>query len=167
MQMSKMIIMNGLYNICRWSLGGVFIFAGSTKIFEPEVFALLIEAYGIVPENLLIPIAIVLPALEIIAGLGLILEIQWSLAVITALLMLFVIVLSYGLWIGLDIDCGCFNIEDPKYKAFHGLRLSLYRDLYMFTGVIFIYFWRRYKKIRTVRIQLLTNKIFLKREKML
>jgi len=157
--------MNWLYRICRWFLGGVFIFAGSTKIFEPEVFVSLIEAYGIVPESLLMPVAIVLPALEIIAGLGLIFEIQWSLEVITGLLMLFVVILSYGLLIGLDIDCGCFNIEEPEYKAFHGLKLSLYRDLYMFTTIVFIYFWRRYKAIKLVKIKLFSNKIFFKKEK--
>jgi uncharacterized membrane protein YphA (DoxX/SURF4 family) len=54
--------MDWLYRLCRWTLGGIFIYAGSTKLLEPEIFAVLIEAYGIVPERLLMPVAIGLPS---------------------------------------------------------------------------------------------------------
>ena len=50
-----------LYRLCRWTLGGIFIYAGGTKLLEPQIFAVLIEAYGIVPEGLLMPVAIGLP----------------------------------------------------------------------------------------------------------
>jgi hypothetical protein len=56
---------------------------------------------------------------------------------------LFIAVLAYGLWMGLDVDCGCFGPEDPEAEAFHALRLSFYRDLLMLTGVGFMYGWRR------------------------
>jgi hypothetical protein len=108
----------------------------------------VIEAYGFVPEGLLIPVAIGLPLLEVIAGFGLLFDIRGSLAVITGLLVLFMVVLGYGIWMGLDVDCGCFGPEDPEAEAFHGLRLSLFRDLVMMAGVIFIYGWRRYRAIR-------------------
>jgi uncharacterized membrane protein YphA (DoxX/SURF4 family) len=134
-----------LYRLCRWTLGGIFIYAGGTKLFEPEVFAVLIDAYGIVPEGLLVPVAIGLPFLEVTAGFGLLCNIRGSLALITGLLVLFMVVLGYGIWMGLDVDCGCFAPEDPEAEAFHGLRLSLFRDLVMMAGVIFIYGWRRYR----------------------
>ncbi len=60
--------MDWLYRLCRWTLGVIFIYAGGTKLLEPEIFAVLIEAYGIVPEGLLMPVAIGLPLLEVIAG---------------------------------------------------------------------------------------------------
>ena len=60
-----------IYKLTRWILGGVFIYAGSTKLMEPRVFTVLIEAYGFVPESLLMPVAIGLPFLEVIAGFGL------------------------------------------------------------------------------------------------
>ena len=41
--------MDWLYMLCRWTLGGIFIYAGGTKMLEPEMFAVYIEAYGIVP----------------------------------------------------------------------------------------------------------------------
>ena len=154
-----------IYKLTRWILGGVFIYAGSTKLMEPRIFTVLIEAYGFVPEGLLIPVAIGLPLLEVIAGFGLLFDIRGSLAVITGLLVLFMVVLGYGIWMGLDVDCGCFGPEDPEAEAFHGLRLSLFRDLAMMAGVIFIYAWRRYSDIRPAGVMIIVNQLFSKRRK--
>ena len=160
-----MEMMDWSYRLCRWTLGGVFIYAGGTKLVEPEIFAVLIEAYGIVPERLLMPVAIGLPLLEVIAGIGLLFDIRGSLALITGLLVLFIVVLGYGIWMGLDVDCGCFGPDDPEAEAFHGLRLSLYRDLSMMAGVFFIYGWRRYRAIRPVSVMVMVNQLFNKRRK--
>lgn len=159
----RALILNCLYRFTRWTLGGIFIYAGSAKLLDPEILAALIDAYGIVPQNLLMPVSIILPALEVIAGLGLLLDIQGSLSVIAGLLALFIAILGYGIWMGLDVDCGCFGPEDPETKAFHGLKLSLYRDLVMLAGVAFIYGWRRYRPVRPVGIKRLTKKRFKKR----
>jgi hypothetical protein len=132
---------------------------------EPRIFTVLIEAYGFVPEGLLIPVAIGLPLLEVIAGFGLLFDIRGSLAVITGLLVLFMVVLGYGIWMGLDVDCGCFGPEDPEAEAFHGLRLSLFRDMVMIAGVIFIYGWRRYRAIRPTGVMVIVNQLFCKRRK--
>jgi len=88
------------------------------------------------------PIALFLPALEIIAAVGLIFNIRGSLAVVTGLLTLFILILGYGIWLGLDIDCGCFGPEDPESRAYSGLHSALYRDLVMMAAVFFLYFWR-------------------------
>jgi len=157
--------MDWLYRLCRWTLGGIYIYAGGTKLLEPEIFAVLIDAYGIVPEGLLMPVAIGLPFLEVIAGFELLFDIRGSLALVTGLLVLFMMVLGYGIWMGLDVDCGCFGPEDPEAEAFHGLRLSLFRDLVMMAGVIFIYGWRRYRAIRPAGVMVIVNKLFSKRRK--
>lgn len=155
--------MDWSYRLCRWTLSGIFIYAGGIKLLEPEIFATLIEAYGIVPEGLLMPVAIGLPVLEVIAGIGLLFDIRRSLALITGLLVLFMVVLGYGIWLGVDVDCGCFGPEDPEAEAFHGLRLSLFRDLVMMAGVFFIYGWRRYRAIRPVGLMVIVNQLFIKR----
>jgi uncharacterized membrane protein YphA (DoxX/SURF4 family) len=49
-----------IYKLTRWILGAVFIYAGSIKLLAPKTFAVLIEAYGIVPESLLLPVSITL-----------------------------------------------------------------------------------------------------------
>ena len=154
-----------IYILTRWILGGVFIYAGSTKLMAPRVFTVLIEAYGVVPESLLMPVAVGLPFLEVIAGFGLLFDIRGSLALITGLLVLFMVVLGYGIWMGLDVDCGCFGPEDPEAEAFHGLRLSLFRDLVMTAGVFFIYGWRRYRSIRPAGVTVIVKQLFSKKEK--
>ncbi len=154
-----MCLFNWTYKLLRWSLGAIFLYAGSIKLLAPKLFAVLIEAYGVVPESLLMPVAFALPALEVIAGIGLLFDIEGSLAVIAGLLVLFITVLGYGIWMGLDVDCGCFGPEDPEAEAFHGLRLSLYRDLIMLAGIAFTYGWRRYHAIKPLRIKLLINQL--------
>ena len=134
-------------------MGGVFIYAGCIKLMKPEIFSVLIDAFGIVPESLLMPAAIFLPLLEVAAGIGLLFDLEGSLSMIAGLLVLFILILSYGIWMGLDVDCGCFGPEDPESEAFHGLRASLYRDLVMLAGAAFAFGWRWYRKIEPLKIK--------------
>lgn len=158
-----MILFDRTYKVLRWVLGAVFIYAGGSKLLAPADFAVLIEAYGILPESLLLPVAVALPVLEVASGIGLLFDLEGSLAVIAGLLALFVAILGYGIRMGLDIDCGCFGPEDPESRAFHGLRTTLYRDLLMLAGVAFLYGWRRYRAIRPVKMMAVITKRFNRR----
>jgi uncharacterized membrane protein YphA (DoxX/SURF4 family) len=148
------------YFIIRTLLAGVFIWAGLSKLVEPEVFAVLIDAYGLIPDLWVRPAAILLPLLEVIAGLGLLLDLRGSLAVIAALLLLFIGILAYGIHLGLDIDCGCFAPEEPEAKAYHGLRSALHRDLLMAVAIGYLYMWRRARHFAPRRVSDLMNLIF-------
>lgn len=130
------------YRIVRWGLSITFLYAGITKLMDPDAFAIIIDAYGLLPGNLIMPVAILLPGLEVIAAMGLIFDVRGCLSVITGLLILFLGILGYGIWMGLDIDCGCFAPEDPEYRAYGGLRMAFYRDLVMAAGVVYLYMWR-------------------------
>ncbi len=152
-----------IYKLTRWLLGGIFIYASSTKLLEPKTFTVLIEAFGIVPESLLIPVGIALPALEVAAGIGLLFDIKGSLSVIAGLLGMFIAMLGYGIWIGLDVDCGCFGPQDPEAEAFHSLKISLYRDMIMLAGVAYLYGWRQYGAIKPLGLTLFINRLYKKR----
>jgi uncharacterized membrane protein YphA (DoxX/SURF4 family) len=138
-----------LYRGVRWGLALVFLYAGLIKLVDPTSFAVIIAAYGLVPESLQMPIAVVLPAIEVLAAIGLMVDLRGSLTLMAVLMAIFIAVLGYGLWMGLDVDCGCFGPEDPEAEAFHGLRQSLYRDLVMMAGVAFIYIYRWLRTVRT------------------
>lgn len=140
------------YRLARFSLGAVFLCAGSAKLINPRVFAALIDAYGLVPDGLLMPVAIGLPLLEVIAAMGLMVDIRGSLSVIGALLVIFMAILTYGIWMGLDADCGCFSPEDLESTAYHGLREALVRDFAMFLVVFYLYGWRRCCCIKPLEI---------------
>jgi len=103
---------------------------------------MIIEAYGLIPATITMPAAIGLSLLEVAAGAGLVLDVQWSLGIMAGLLTLFTAVIGYGLWIGLDVDCGCFGPDDPEGAAFHSLRPALYRVMVMLAGIGYLFFWR-------------------------
>jgi uncharacterized membrane protein YphA (DoxX/SURF4 family) len=146
-----------IYHAIRIGLGLIFFWSGITKIVDIPVFAVLIDAYGLIPEPMLLPVAVLLSLTELVAGVGLMGDVQWTLEIITGLLILFILVLAYGIRMGLDVDCGCFGPEDPEAEAFHGLRSALIRDVLMMIGVVYLYFQRHIRRIRPYRMTELLN----------
>ena len=126
----------------------MFLYAGATKLADPRAFAALIDAYGIVPDPLLMPVAVGLPLLEVLAAIALMADLRGSLAFISGLTAVFIAILVYGIRMGLDVDCGCFGPEDIESRAYHGLRQALHRDLAMAAGIFYLYGWRRYRSGR-------------------
>lgn len=140
-----------IYGIVRILLGCIFFYSGLTKLLDPLKFSIIIESYGLIPQLTVWPVAITLSLLELVSGLGLILDVQWSLGIIAALLVLFMTILGYGIWLGLDVDCGCFGADDPEGEAYHSLRPSLYRDIGMFFAVIYLFLWRRMQSLHPIQ----------------
>lgn len=122
----------------RWLLAAVFLYSGVVKLADPQNFATVVAGFGLLPKALLFPVALLLPFLEVVAGIGTLFAVRGSLAVIAGMLVLFMAVLVYGISLGLDIDCGCFGPEDPE-QAYKGLRIALVRDAAMLAAVVFIY----------------------------
>jgi len=149
-----------IYHLIRVLLSVIFLWSGISKLMDPTEFAVIIDAYGLIADAWILPLATILPLLEMIFGLGLLLEIRGSLTVITGLLMLFLAILSYGIWLGLDVDCGCFGPQDPESKAYHSLRPALYRDFVMIAGVVYLYVWRYYRSIKPIRLMSFVNSLF-------
>jgi uncharacterized membrane protein YphA (DoxX/SURF4 family) len=125
-----------IYHGLRLALAGVFIYAGFIKLLDPRTFAHAIAQYDLVPEGLLPLVAIGLPGLELLAGLGLILEVRGSLTVIGVLLLIFLVILGFAVWQNLDIDCGCFTGDE--LDAQHSVKTALWRDLIMIGVTLFL-----------------------------
>lgn len=136
-----------IYLLVRTAVSAIFLWSGISKLMAADNFAVIIESYGLLPDNWTLLVAVALSLLEVVAGLGLLADIKGSLTVIAGLLGLFIVILSYGIWLGLDIDCGCFGSEDPEAKTFHGLRSALVRDIIMMLGIFILYWWRYRLKI--------------------
>jgi len=132
--------------LCRWGMGAFFLAAAGPKLFDVAGFAKVIGAYAILPEPLLVPLAVILPVVEIGLAVGLLRNHFPAKLGVALLLLLFIAVLSYAIWVGLDIDCGCFGPEDPESQAFHGLKTSLVRDIAMLLLLAFSF---RYHRILT------------------
>lgn len=131
------------YGVIRIGLASAFLAAGAVKMANPMTFAVTIDAFGILPGALALPVAVLLPVVEILGALALFLDIRGSLALITLMILIFIAVLGYGLHMGLDIDCGCYGPDDPEAEAFSSIRGALWRDLFLLGCAVFLYAWRR------------------------
>ncbi len=129
----------------------IFLTAAVPKLFNVQVFAAVIDAYDILPEIFLLPTAVVLPVVEIVLAVGLLLNRLKSKIGITAMLLFFIVLLSYSIWQGLDIDCGCFGPEDPEFNVFRGIRVALVRDIVMLVPLIYS-FWYHWYRQNTLKI---------------
>ncbi len=95
------------------ALGAIFIAAALPKIADPPSFAHMIYNYRILPGGLINISALVMPWVEVLAGLALILGVwvkpsRW---IITLLLVTFMIAITINLARGNAIDCGCFDVS--------------------------------------------------------
>lgn len=102
--------------IARILLGAIFIYASIDKLQHPLEFARIIDAYRILPEKLVIFVAVILPFLELICGVLLIAGV-WvvpSLTWIGLLLIVFLAGIVQAYFRGLAIDCGCFSVTGGK-----------------------------------------------------
>ncbi len=103
----------------RWYLGLLFIGASWHKIISPESFAVDVATYDILPLALINIVALVLPWVELSAGLLLIVgwQIRAASWLISAMMFVFVLAVIIALIRGLDMSCGCFAsqtaAEDP------------------------------------------------------
>lgn len=105
--------------LLRLFLGGLFVYASLHKLADPVSFSKLIYGYKMMPGWTINMFAILLPGVELIAGLFLIAGFlsRGSALVIALLLAVFIVAISYNLARGLEFDCGCFSFAHSKKGA--------------------------------------------------
>ena len=102
--------MKHLRTAARMAFGLVFIAASLHKIYDPQAFAADIFNYRLFPDQLVNPLALFVPWLELAGGTCLVLG-RWSLGaagLLTGLMAAFMLGLGYNWFRGLDVACGCF-----------------------------------------------------------
>lgn len=99
--------------LSRLFLGGLFLFAAIIKMQDPHAFAVSISHYHLLPQPLWYPFALLLPCLEALCGVMLILGFWVEDSAIVAGLMLiaFLSALVSAYIRGIQIECGCFSIN--------------------------------------------------------
>ena len=130
--------------IARLILGIVFIYASVDKIANPSEFAKAIGNYHVVPFGLENLIALVLPWLELFAGICLIagIMIDGATIMVTIMNIVFIFAISQALARGISIECGCFSVSSQGGENI-GLQTIL-RDIgYLFLAAII---WYRQEK---------------------
>ncbi len=98
----------------------VFIFAGIEKISNPESFAVSIENYRLFPIFSINIFALIVPWIEVFAGVLLLFNsyVKESSFLINSLLVFFIAIIIVAIIRGLDIECGCFGTMDAQKAGF-------------------------------------------------
>jgi uncharacterized membrane protein YphA (DoxX/SURF4 family) len=95
------------------ALGAIFVVAALPKIADPPSFAHMIYNYRLVPGLAVNALALVMPWVELLAGLALILGVWPREAAMLAglLLLVFIVAIGINLARGHAVDCGCFDVR--------------------------------------------------------
>lgn len=98
--------------VCKIFIGALFIIASVTKIPDTARFADSISNYKILPEFMLMPMAIIVPWIQLIAGIMIVLDVyaRSSAFILSGLLVVYIIAIASAWARGIDIDCGCFDL---------------------------------------------------------
>ena len=133
--------MNWIELLARIALGGVFLVAGILKILDPGSLLAATETYQIIPYRWSYWLALYLPWVEVLAGLGILSQKAYpgSLFLITALLAVFLIALTQAWVRGLNIICGCFSNATAESTGRYVFYVT--RDLSLL-GVAGFLWWR-------------------------
>ncbi len=120
--------------VSRLVLGGVFLYAGVSKVFDPGGLAASIRSYGLgLPEWFVTLSAYALPPFEVLLGLYLLVGLftRASAWTTNGLMLLFIVALAQGALRGLQIDCGCFGYASSDEAS--SLWVDILRDLGLLT----------------------------------
>ena len=130
------------------ALGAIFIVASLPKIADPPSFAHMIYNYRILPAGAINFSSLVMPWVEVLCGILLVAGL-WrrpALAIIAAMLIVFIVAISFNLARGNAIDCGCFNVSLANRtveQRLGDMRLDILRDLGMLLMVAQVWFGTR------------------------
>jgi len=146
-KLKKIPAMPALQFLARMVLGGIFIYASLDKIAQPVQFARVIESYKLLPLSLITLPALILPWVELFAGICLVsgIAVRSAAMLLSALLVFFILSLGVNAFRGISrISCGCFSnsIGDSE-----NIYVLIIRDLLiLIPGLVIIFFSRENKK---------------------
>ncbi len=117
-------------------LGLLFVAAALPKVVDPPSFAHMIYNYRIVPASLVNIMALVMPWVELLAGMALILGLwrRSANALMAILLVIFIVAITINLARGNVIDCGCFDVHAAgrsNAQRLADMKLDILRDIGM------------------------------------
>jgi putative oxidoreductase len=118
------------------ALGAIFVAAALPKIADPPSFTHMIYNYRLVPGGLVNALALVMPWVELLAGLALILGVwrREAALLIGLLLLVFIAAIGANLIRGHAVDCGCFDVHAAgknREELLTDMRWVLVRDTAM------------------------------------
>ena len=107
-----------VYHISRILLGFIFVMASLDKLAMPWMFGRAVVAYELLtgPLGYLVsPVVIILPALELVAGILLIINrlVRPGALITLALNIFFIVIIFSAIARGMEVECGCGLDKGP------------------------------------------------------
>ena len=126
-----------VHRVLGLALGGVFLYAAYDKILDPRPLVTIIWNYRILPPGPVNLLAIYMPWMELLVGLGLVTGCKRRAAAFwaTGLLLVFVAALLVNAVRGVDVACGCFSTSASETS---NAWLLVLRDLPMLAAALWL-----------------------------
>ncbi len=124
--------------VIRLFVGAVLLAAGALKAMDPSLAVMAVGAYGLLPANGALAVGFLLPGVEIAVGAALVAGFLTRGAALLAALLsaMFLFVVGWAHFEGLDIACGCFGPLSPALEA--GWRTAAL-DVAMLAGSVVVW----------------------------
>ncbi len=125
------------YIFARIITGGIFIYTGMIHLSDPEGFSKAVQSYELLPAGTVGIFSLVLPLIELLAGLSVFAGIFIRAGSLSTSFLLgcFTTALAISLYRGLDISCGCFTTAPDADKISW---IDLARDTVLFLVSAFV-----------------------------
>ena len=128
-----------IHLVARSLLAGVFLVSSLFKLSNVLEFSLQVGEFGILPDVFVVTAAWAISLAELVTSILLVFRWRVGLMATVVLLCMFIVVLLYGVGIGLGIECGCFG---PGYHVSLTTQLAFDFGLLLLSAVIY---WSRSK----------------------
>ena len=119
-------------------LGGIFLYAAGSKLPDPRPLVTIIWGYRILPPGPINLMAIYMPWVELLVGIGLVTGYKRRAAALlgSGLLAMFIIALAINAVRGVNVACGCFSASAEDVS---NAWLLVLRDAPMFAAALLLW----------------------------
>ncbi len=124
-----------LHRVLGVTLGAVFLYAAHAKILDPRPLVTIIWNYRVLPAGPIDLMAIYMPWMELLVGIGLVTGFKRRAAALcsSGLLVAFIVALGINAVRGVNVACGCFS---TSAEDVNNAWLLMLRDLPMLLAAL-------------------------------
>jgi uncharacterized membrane protein YphA (DoxX/SURF4 family) len=95
----------------RLLIAGILLFSAYPKLLDPQGFAINLSAYQLWGKQIIALLALYVPVLEFVVGISLLWNRLYPDALVGVMVLFFGFVfhIVWAMYMGLDLNCGCFG----------------------------------------------------------
>jgi uncharacterized membrane protein YphA (DoxX/SURF4 family) len=130
--------------LARIFTGIVFLWTGGVRLMDIGAFVKILSSCSLLPDAMIFPVAVGLPVMQLVAGVGLVLDLRGSVKASCGVLLTSLAVLAYGIFSNVNPDCSFFS-AGPMI-AQNGLPSALLRDVALLVVMLYLLLGERARR---------------------